>query len=257
MLDIRHNGAYWLGSYDSWILERINVADWLPESGVAWDCGAFVGYYSAIFRRIVGDKGHVLTFEASSKNYEALRHLPSLNRWTNVEVVHSAVGKDHTTVKFAGDFGGASGPLDTKPRTETGNIELVRSAGLDELCYEQRNQAPDFLKLDLEGAEIYALHNGDRLFTTKRPVVLLEVHGPEALRSLGDFLPKYQYCVWDVRYFNQPSFDPYATKLALEQDEAKLCNTLVCLPAERVVERDRLIGKARSDHSRGMSRSTP
>ena len=57
MLDIRRNGAYWLGVYDSWILERIRISDWLPEGGVAWDCGAFVGYYSAIFRRVVGDRG--------------------------------------------------------------------------------------------------------------------------------------------------------------------------------------------------------
>lgn len=236
MLDIRRNGAYWLGSYN----------DWLPESGIAWDCGAFVGYYAAIFRRIVGEKGQVLAIEASSKNYDALRHFPSINGWTNVEVFQGAVGKDHATIRFAGDFGGASGPLDTKPLAEPAHVEVVRSAGLDELCYELRNQEPDFLKLDLEGADIYALHNGDKLFSGKRPVVLLEVHGPEALRALGDFLPKYDYHVWDVRYFNQAGFAPYATRLELEQDEASLCNTMVCLPAERVAERDRLIAAART-----------
>src|SRR5436309_22192 len=53
VLDVRRNGSYWLGNYDRWILERIRLSDWLPAGGVAWDCGAFVGYYAAVFRKLV------------------------------------------------------------------------------------------------------------------------------------------------------------------------------------------------------------
>src|SRR5690242_20385110 len=63
VLDVRQNGAYWLGTYDDWILSHIRIQDWLPQGGIAWDCGAYIGYYSAIFRRVVGDHGKVIAFE--------------------------------------------------------------------------------------------------------------------------------------------------------------------------------------------------
>src|ERR1700754_4852785 len=73
VLDLRRNGAYWLGTYDRWIFDRIQVRDWLPRGGVAWDCGSYVGYYAALFCNVVGDRGQVVAFEASSTNYGRLR----------------------------------------------------------------------------------------------------------------------------------------------------------------------------------------
>src|SRR5204863_6600635 len=57
VLDLRQHGSYWLGVYDNWILQHIRIQDWLPCGGIAWDCGAYTGYYTAIFRRVVGSQG--------------------------------------------------------------------------------------------------------------------------------------------------------------------------------------------------------
>lgn len=240
-LDLRKNGSYWLGKYDEWIFQRLGIENWLSPGDVAWDCGAYVGYYAAVFRRHVGDDGRVVAFEASSSNYARLSNMPILNHWTNVEIVRCAVGQDHAEIDFAYDLGGGSGPISTKSFTERVESERVRSAGIDELAYELGFGEPRFIKLDLEGAETQALRNGDRLFQGGRPVVLLEIHGPRAISALGEFLQRFDYGAWDIRYFNQDDYSPYRDSAQLERDKARLSNTMLCLPIELFSRRTQIL----------------
>src|SRR5437588_7870158 len=71
-LDLRVEGRYWLGRYDDWVFKYFRLTDYLKPGQVAWDCGSYVGYYAACFRRIVGEKGFVYAFEAARSNYERL-----------------------------------------------------------------------------------------------------------------------------------------------------------------------------------------
>jgi FkbM family methyltransferase len=237
VLDIRFQGAYWLGNYDQWILNRLHITHWLPKGGVAWDCGTYAGYYAAIFRKTVGDNGKVVAFEASRSNYERAKAVPALNGWTNLEVVHKAVGPDHSTIRFAGNLEGSSGPVGLTK--EFGDrlleVETVDCAGVDELAYELGLPEPDFIKFDLETAEEKALHNGERLFSTKRPVLLLELHGESVHPSVCRFLEKYDYSAWDILKFEDKSVPPLDARTPL--NAAIVSNTLVCLPSERARER--------------------
>jgi FkbM family methyltransferase len=259
-LDLRENGAYWLGTYDGWILDHLRIAFWLAEGDVAWDCGSYVGYYAALFRRIVGDSGKIIAFEASRTNYNRLRRLPVLNNWDNLTIVHLAVGPDHTEIEFAGEAGGASGPVGlSKKYDHSTTTERVACAGVDELCYERGLPLPDFIKFDLESAEEFALHNGRRVFTEKRPVVLLELHGEGVLSAVGQFLSIYNYVAWDVRQFDQPLATPITNEVILKTLYLTLCNTLVCIPEEQSEKRDQLVATRRRtvfDHIRVKALAT-
>ena len=65
--------------------------------------------------------------------------------------------------------------------------------GVDELIALKNIKEPDFIKFDLESAEEFALHIGDKLFKEKRPLLLLELHGENAFLAVGLFLEKYNY----------------------------------------------------------------
>lgn len=196
-LDLRIHGSYWLGNYDRWIFERIPLQLLLREGHTAWDFGAYVGYYTAVFRHLVGESGSVVSVEASSKNYALVAQIPGLNDWRNVEVICCAVGPERTTVTFSASQGGSSGPVGLVRGVRTNineGIETVRSAGLDEILAEL-GSPPDFIKLDLETGEIFALKNGHNLFSDHRPTMLLELHGVEALRAAKRFASTYDYAV--------------------------------------------------------------
>jgi FkbM family methyltransferase len=196
-LDVRKEGSYWLGNYDQWIFDRIDFEKYIKPGDVLWDCGAYVGYYTAIFRKLSGENGKVYTFEASNKNYDRLKELPVLNEWSNVHIYNMAVGPDHTELEFVNDLGGASGPYGLSKSYAQSREELdilkVKCCGVDELITEQNVAMPDFIKFDLESAEVFALHNGDKVFKEKRPVILLELHGDEAKKAAGLFFEKYNY----------------------------------------------------------------
>ena len=199
-IDIRCESAYWLGSYDRSILRRITAL--VRPGQTVWDCGSFLGYYAAALRKKVGSSGRVICFEASSRNYERLLPMPAVNGWTNVEVIRMAVGPDHTTLRFVSGKGAASGPADMPGKSAPGSlddVENVACAGIDELVYEKGYAMPDFIKMDLETAEVYALRNGSRLFTEKKPAVLIELHKdpkdrvPPAFEAAEEFLNRFGY----------------------------------------------------------------
>ncbi len=212
LLDIRLGGSYLIGTYDKWIFDRVKLHEVIKPGMVCWDCGAFYGYYGAIFRNYTGDSGFVEIFEASSKNYKSVSYLPQLNNWNNVRVHNYAVGPENSEIKFVNNLGGSNGPLELDKKFESNiNIEyeVVKCYGVDELIERMNIKEPDLIKFDLETAEVYALKNGDKLFSNKKPIILLELHGATALKAACDFIEKYNYqckLVWDMNIENSETY---------------------------------------------------
>lgn len=205
-LDVRSQASYWVGNYDEYVITRVPFDRYLRPGDVAWDCGAFVGFYAAIFRKCVGENGRVLVIEASEANYRQVSRLPELNAWKNVEVRRLAVGPDHSHIEFVGGMGGASGPLGLSPRFATGaegSTEKVECVGVDQLVDEMAAPPPNFLKFDLEGAECSALHNGPHTFERLRPVLMLELHGEAAREAACRFLDRYRYAAVPVHLLDK------------------------------------------------------
>lgn len=200
-IDLRKEASYWLGKYDDWITERVPLPLFLKPGDTVWDCGAYIGYYTAIFRKLVGPTGFVYAFEASHKNFNRVSRLSDLNHWDNVKVLQLAIGPENSSINFAGDENGASGPVGLVEGNRshiTRGIEIVRSCGVDELIMVEKLIAPSFIKFDLETAEIYALKNGAALFSKKAPVLLLELHGNIAMKVALEFAREFDYLITDV-----------------------------------------------------------
>lgn len=248
-LDLRSQASYFVGVYDRWIYERVPFHRILRRGDTAWDCGAFVGYYAAIFRKLVGSEGEVLVFEASRKNYEPLQALPRKNGWVNVQILHRAVGPEHTRLQFANNRGGSSGPIGLGKSFDPaeGAVESieVQSLGIDEILETYGCRDPKILKLDLETGEIHALKNGTKVFGEIRPVVMLELHGDAAGDAADQWLQTYEYAgvvietlpKWKGITIRQ-YFDAYqglAKKLGNRvRSNGYLPHMLFCIPKEKM-----------------------
>jgi len=70
-----------------------------------------------------------------------------------------------------------------------GNSETmtVRCMSLDEAYLDPAIPNPDFIKLDIEGAEQFALKHADRISSELSPVIMLELHNPECDRAAWEF----------------------------------------------------------------------
>lgn len=164
-----------------------------------------MGYYTAVFRKCIGNSGYIYTFEASTKTYHRLKEIPILNNWQNVEIVNLAIGSENSVIKFSDNLGGSNGPVEMSKKYDRKlDIIEVECRGVDELISSKKIKAPDFIKFDLESAEEFALHNGDKLFKEKRPLLLLELHGENSFSAAGSFLEKYNYQAAYVGDFPNP-----------------------------------------------------
>lgn len=230
-LDIRKEAAYWVGNYDSWILKNLQIEKIIKKGDTVWDCGAYVGFYSGIFRNIVGEEGKVVAFEAVKNTFERLKCLPEINNWNNVIIKHCAVGPENSEIQFVSNLNGSNGPYGLSKiynEKDTLEIETVKCYGIDELL-NMGIPIPDVIKFDLESAEVFALMNGDRLFKTKRPILFLELHGQEAFDTTVKFLDKYNYLAKDISKYRDPNSPLYSNGNDLN-NAGYIPHMLICWP---------------------------
>jgi FkbM family methyltransferase len=137
-----------------------------PKAGdVIVDIGAGDGLDSYVFSQEVGPDGRVLAVEAHPATFVLLEQMIRLNELGNVTAVQAAAmdkpgtitmveeGAHRDTYSIFGS-GGATAPTVDVP-----------GATLDDLCREHGLERVDFLKMNIEGAERFALQGGADVLT--------------------------------------------------------------------------------------------
>lgn len=174
----------WLGFYE-YEKQKLISREVRPNS-VFWDVGANVGFYSLLASKLVGS-GKVFAFEPAPRNLSYLRKHLELNRATNVEVLAAAVSDRNGMSTFEIEETGFMGHL------SSGRGITVPTATLDSLVDEQKILPPDYVKMDIEGAELLALRGASRTFQRSQPVLFLATHGREVETECRRLLESWGY----------------------------------------------------------------
>jgi FkbM family methyltransferase len=193
-LDLQTEKDYWLGTYE-FELQRA-IGDWVQPGWVVYDVGANIGYISLLLAKAVGNEGRVFSFEALPLNVERLGanlRLNALESWVNV--IHGAVGATSTPVRFLIGPSGAMGKAAGSAGRTEGHRETIEVPGyaLDDFVFQQDNPPPQVVKMDIEGGEVLALPGMQRILAEYRPLVFVELHGPEAAQIAWDTLTASGY----------------------------------------------------------------
>jgi FkbM family methyltransferase len=149
---------------------------------VALDVGAHVGLHTLRLSRAVGASGRVIAIEASPVNVALLRRHLEWNGCDNVTVIEAAVGATDGEIEFAfresaTDPGGFANSL----AYDIGGARVKAALrSLDSIC---QDLAPDFIKIDIEGAEALAVAGAHSMLERCAPVLMIAFH-PDALRAL-------------------------------------------------------------------------
>ncbi len=148
------------------------------ESNV-WDIGANVGVFTFAAASIV-EKGTVLAVEADIWLASILRRSCGLkgNIERDIRVLPAAISAENSVATFLiAQRGRASNALEaTGGRSQMGGVrerQFVPTVTLDRLL--DTMPAPDFVKIDVEGAELIALQGAKKLIGETRPRFYIEV----------------------------------------------------------------------------------
>ncbi|MDX1439866.1 MAG: FkbM family methyltransferase [Rubricoccaceae bacterium] len=164
----------------AWEPHMVVVADrFLRPDQVVIDAGAHIGYFTILAAAKVGPNGRVLAIEPSPLNLSRLKRnleLSEIGGCTTICPV--AVGERQGTVTLYsdGNSGGTEFSLYSVRHggQSAGNVE-VRS--LDELCIEHNVDTVDFIKIDVEGAELATLVGAQQVMArSPRLKIVVELH---------------------------------------------------------------------------------
>lgn len=183
----------WLGLYER-AKQRLIVRE-VRDNTVFWDVGANVGFYTLLASTLVGS-GKVFAFEPVPRNLSYLRRHLVLNNVMNVEVLPLAVSDKTGSSSFETEDSGFMGRLSDQGRL------LVSTATMDGLVDEGRALPPDYVKIDIEGAELCALRGARQTFQRFRPTLFLATHGRRVEKECCELLESWGYewrCIQDAR----------------------------------------------------------
>ena len=161
------------------------LVDHLRSGMTFYDVGANIGFFSLMAARLVGSQGRVVSFEADPEIAARLRENLSRNQFMHAHVEEKAVWSEPSTVSFA------RVDPNTSPDRGLGHVAAsgsapgtitVEAVSLDQ--YIASHPAPDFLKCDVEGAELAVFQGAAKLLSGKRAIFLVEMHSPENHRAL-------------------------------------------------------------------------
>ena len=177
----------------SWEPEETRICkQYVKEGMTVVDAGAYIGYYSLLTSRLVGNKGKVYAFEPSPESLSVLKKNIQLNNCKNIQVVEKAL---------TDKIGDASYYLVHNNPSNSSTIEAleyrekitVSTTTLDEVI---GNQRVDVVKMDIEGGERAAL-NGMPNVISNNPnlVMLVEVYLQGIVSAGGDLKEHIEFLI--------------------------------------------------------------
>lgn len=158
------------------------------------DVGGNHGLYTFHLSHIVGPTGRVHTFEPMPPNVDILSYTIKRHRLSNVVLHAQACGREAQTASFGVPMKQGVPMLWIAKQGSDGlkfSCEIVK---LDEVISEKVS----FLKIDVEGAELFVLQGAERILRESRPVILFEVLDQTqeygySQREVFDFLSSLGY----------------------------------------------------------------
>lgn len=148
------------------------LAEWVAAGDWVLDVGANVGNYTARMSELVGPTGRVLAFEPVPETFELLVANLALFPYRNVTFVNAAISSAPALV-------GMAMPMLDSGMENRYMASIVDGGGpvsafampIDALGIPQRVA---FVKVDVEGHELQALHGMQNLLRRDRPVLVVE-----------------------------------------------------------------------------------
>jgi len=211
------------------------ITRFLREGMTVLDIGAHHGYYTLLASGRVGSSGRVVAFEPSPRERVRLERHVRLNNCTNVQIEQIALGASQGQaelflVEGTEDYCNSLRPPAVNAETRKVPVEVTT---VDEFLSRTGLGGVDFIKLDVEGAELDVLKGASNLLRhPPRPVFMIEVYDirtqPWGYRAyeIVQFLKKTGYQWFEL--------GDDGTPFSIESDRDSFDANLIAVPMECV-----------------------
>lgn len=200
---------YFFGAYEP--IESYLFRTLLRSGMTVIDLGANIGQYTLLAAQRVGPSGHVHAFEPIPGNFERLKAHVEANGFQDRVALNRAAAWSHdTTLTFSLTQDSA---FDNETNYTAGKVTdpflTLQAEGikLDDYAKRVDMKPVGLVKLDIEGAELYALQGMAGILERDHPILLMEINrigaegagnSPEEVEAL---LKDLGYRFWSIGEF--------------------------------------------------------
>jgi FkbM family methyltransferase len=197
------------------------LKNFIREGDTCVDIGAHLGYYTFELGRLVGEKGMVIGIEPVSKFFKVLEKMVKQKRIRNVELKKLALGGEGKVVEIG------IPTIDNQKRygyarikklseyLEYAETENVSNMEGDELFSDLTRI--DFIKCDVEGAEVSVFKSMPNIISKHRPVLLLELADKNERLKMKEMLPQ-DYDLYFLVNKKLKFVDPHSNEKAISHN---------------------------------------
>ncbi len=176
----------------------------LKQGDTVVEVGGHIGYLSLYFLELVSGKGQVHVFEPGSNNLPYIRK--NLENIPNVNIVEKAASDHNGEARFyIENITGQNNSLIRDYEVFLKNKELsfsnevsrevvINTIRLDDFLDEE-NVSPDFIKIDVEGAELDVINGMLSCLSNDKPMLMIEITRKH--KEIYDTLNKNGYVMFN------------------------------------------------------------
>jgi len=159
------------GDYERKELEMMR--NFIGLKSVILDIGSNIGWYSLNYSRLA-KKGLIFAYEPVPKTFKYLKENIELNGTKNIAPFNFGLSDVNKTLTFYYDPGLSGSTSMRRLHEDRKKIKIkCKVKRLDDI--KLRTKRIDFIKCDIEGAEIFAIKGGLKTIDRHKPVLFLEM----------------------------------------------------------------------------------
>jgi FkbM family methyltransferase len=146
------------------------------------DIGANIGFYSKILSNIVGEQGRIFCFEPDKTNFKYLQK--NTAGLKNVVLFNNAVSDKKDVIKI---YKSKMLNVDhrTYPVSDYESVEEIHAVSIDGLMAEGAIPRVDFVKIDIQGYELFAFKGMQKLLQSNKDLKMVAEYWPHGFKKAG------------------------------------------------------------------------
>ena len=143
----------------------------LQPGSIVMEVGAYIGYYAMQAAKLVQPDGHVIAVEAVPENVKIINENLRINEVDNITVVEAAAWKEPADLTFYRESHQAGSLLPNIVKNKT--KFTVSANSIDNILKELNVVSVDFIRIQVNGAEMEVLQGMRETMEKRHPIVLV------------------------------------------------------------------------------------
>lgn len=191
---------YYYGDYEPF--ETDLFQNLIKKGDTVLDIGAHIGYYTLLSSGLVGRSGKVFSFEPDPDNLALLRKNVEVNNLTNVVIENVAVSDRNKRINF---YRSLQNRGDNRIFRENSREKCIKVDCITLDNYFNSKFSVDFVKMDIQGAEVKALLGMPRTLKDNKDIILTFEFWPygyhcagNSAKELLDILDANRFLLFDI-----------------------------------------------------------